>query len=209
MKHAGNIWLFFALTALLPLSIYGVVSWYEEHQVGLPVLGGKENGREHRIGNFELYNQDGEKQTLENWKDKIVVANFFFTHCPVVCPKMTRNLKTVASAYAGDPEIVLASISVDPIRDSVPRLKIFAQRFSINSGQWSLLTGDKKHIYQLARHSFQVVTAEGDGGPDDFIHSEKLVLVDGQHRIRGYYSGTEEKDVKQLLNDIKKLKNED
>ena len=67
MKHAGNIWLFFALTALIPLSIYGVVSWYEEHQLGLPVLGGKENGREHRIGNFELYNQDGEKQTLDNW----------------------------------------------------------------------------------------------------------------------------------------------
>jgi protein SCO1/2 len=88
-------------------------------------------------------------------------------------------------------------------------LQKYAQRFSINTRQWQLLTGSKQAIYKLARNSFEIVATDGDGGPDDFIHSEKLVLVDRQRRIRGYYDGTDDTAIKNLIRDIKKLQHEE
>jgi protein SCO1/2 len=121
---------------------------------------------------------------------------------------MTSNLKKVNRAYEADNEIFFNSISVDPDRDNPGQLKAYAKRFHIETSNWDLLTGNKKDIYKLARNSFMVVATDGDGGPDDFIHSERLVLIDKQRKIRGYYNGTSEKDTDQLIADIKKLKNE-
>ena len=121
---------------------------------------------------------------------------------------MTKNLKQVRKKYEGDNEILFNSISVDPGRDNPGQLKAFARRFQAETVAWEFLTGNKRDIYKLARNSFMVVATDGDGGPDDFIHSEKLVLIDKQRRIRGYYNGTSDKETDQLVTDIKKLKNE-
>lgn len=103
---------------------------------------------------------------------------------------------------------MLVSFTVDPQRDSIQQLKSYATRMGLNTNHWDLLTGDKKEIYRLARKSFLVVAADGDGGADDFIHSDKLVLIDRRLQIRGFYDGTENEDIKQLLIDINKLKHE-
>ncbi len=154
-----------------------------------------------------MINQAGDPVSITDWNNKIVVANFFFTHCPVICPTMTKNLVKVQNQFNED-EILINSFSIDPVRDSAEQLKQFSERYGIESKNWNLLTGDKQEIYRLARKSFLVVATDGDGGPNDFIHSEKLVLIDKQRRIRGFYTGTEKSDVDQLIIDIKKLKNE-
>jgi protein SCO1 len=198
-----NIWLFMAVIVFLPMGVFAVVIWFEHSYTELPILGSKD----HTIANFQLTNQYGAITSLQDWKRKITVDNFFFTHCPSVCPKMIRSLKKVQQQYAGDEEILINSFSVDPERDSVAQLKAYAQKLDIKNN-WQLLTGDKKEIYKLARKSFLVVATDGDGGPTDFIHSELLVLVDKEKRIRGYYNGTDEEEVNNLLKDINRLKKE-
>ncbi len=198
-----NIWVFLAAVVLLPIGVFAVVKWYEHSYTQLPVLGPPN----HAIADFKLENQYGATTSLAEWEGKITVDNLFFTHCPVVCPKMIRSLKKVQQLYAGDLELLINSFSVDPERDSVAQLMQFAQRLDIKNN-WQLLTGDKKEIYKLARKSFLVVATDGDGGPTDFIHSELLVLVDKEKRIRGYYNGTDEKEVEDLLRDIQRLKKE-
>ena len=204
MGRKFNIWLFVAIVVVLPLSVYAVVNWYERSVQALPVLISKT----HTIADYRLVNQLGKESSIKNWEGKIVVANFFFTHCPSVCPKMTNNLKKVQKANVGDKNLLFVSFSVDPERDSSEQLQEFARRFNIDESNWQLLTGSKKEIYRLARKSFQVIATDGDGGENDFIHSDQLVLIDAQKRIRGYYEGTEEKEIVQLIKDIKKLENE-
>ncbi len=118
------------------------------------------------------------------------------------------NMKKVQNAYNNDDKIVFTSFSVNPEADSAARLKKYVSQFNISTDNWDLLTGNKKEIYKLARNSFLVVATNGDGGPTDFIHSDKLILIDKQKRIRGYYDGTSEKETNDLIHDIKKLKNE-
>lgn len=212
MRQKWSIWLFFAVALLLPVSIYAVVHWYESNKSSLPVLGPaqqlKGNEVPHTIAPFQLTNQQGETVTLDKWKGKIVVADFFFTHCPSICPKMTANLKKVQAAYAGDEALLISSFTVDPERDSAAQLARYAAKFAVSPTHWDLLTGDKKELYKLGRKSFLIIATDGDGGPDDFIHSDKFVLIDRQQRIRGFYSGTEAADVEQMIKDIGKLKKE-
>ena len=204
MWQKYSSWIFVAAITLLPMGVFAIVKWYEHSFVKLPVLGPEK----HTIANFSLQNQHRNTVTLSNWDDKIVVANFFFTHCPVVCPKMTNNLKRV-QAYADVKDLHIASFSVDPERDSAQQLQSFIKKFSVKDDNWDFITGDKKELYKLARKSFLIVATDGDGGETDFIHSESLVLIDKQKRIRGYYNGTKEDEVNQLVKDIKKLSKED
>ena len=204
MFRKFNIWLFVAAVVVLPLSVFAVVNWYEKTVQKLPVLVSKD----HRITDFKLTNQHGGTTTTKDWENKIVVADFFFTRCPSVCPKMTNNLKKVQAANINNSDVFIASFTVDPENDSTAVLQKYVNRFQINENNWHLLTGSKKDIYRLARKSFLVIATDGDGGPDDFIHSDLLILVDKQKRIRGYYEGTVEKEVQQLIKDIKKLENE-
>jgi protein SCO1/2 len=197
MRRIYNIWLLAVL--LVPFSLYGLVTWYQSRFSALPVLGPES----HQITDFRLQNQKGQTVSLKDWEDKIVVANYFFAHCPAICPKMVYQLKRV-QAYAGVENLLIASFTVDPERDSTARLKAYAKQHGVLK-KWDLLTGDKKELYRLARNAFLVSATDGDGGPDDFIHSEKLVLIDTQKRIRGFYSGTDETEVNQLIKDIKKL----
>lgn len=194
-------WLFLLVVIAFPVTVFAVVTWFEKNKQQLPVL----NPTSQTIERFSLTNQQGVTKTTDSWNGKIVVANFFFTHCPVVCPKMMKQLKRVEEAYINDPQILINSFSVDPGNDSAGRLHAYAAQMNIN-GAWDLLTGDKQTIYRLARKGFSVVATDGDGGPTDFIHSDKLVLIDTQKRIRGYYDGTDEIEVNQLIKDIKRLK---
>jgi protein SCO1/2 len=199
MKKYG-IWLFVVAVVVVPFTVHAVVKWYENHFTKLPVLG--PSG--HTIADFKMNNQHGTTSSSADWNGKIVIADFFFTHCPVVCPKMTRSLKNVQQQYLDKEDLLITSFSVDPQRDTPERLKEYAEKMDITKN-WLLLTGDKKEIYRLARKSFLVVATDGDGGPDDFIHSELLVLIDKQKRIRGFYNGTDSEDVDKLMLDVKRL----
>ena len=203
MGKKNFIWLFVAAIVLVPVTVFGFVKWYEQEFTSLPVLGPKG----HKISEFVLSDQSGHIISAEEWNNKIVVANLFFTHCPSVCPKMIRNLKKVQQRFPGDRDLLLASFTVDPDRDSVRQLNRYASQLDIR-GNWQLLTGSKKEIYRLARKSFLIVATDGDGGSDDFIHSEQFVLIDGKKRVRGFYKGTSETEVKTLLRDIARLKRE-
>lgn len=161
----------------------------------------------HRIADFSLLNQNGDTITQENYRDKIYVADFFFTTCPTICPIMTANLVEVQAALADNPEILLLSHSVTPEIDSVAQLKKYAIEKGVNDAKWNLVTGDKKQIYELARKSYLAVQEDGDGGPFDMIHTENFILVDKQRRIRGFYDGTKEEEMDRLLSDIEILKN--
>ncbi len=118
---------------------------------------------------------------------------------------MIRSLKRVQQVYANDPQLLINSFSVDPERDTVAQLARYASMVDIRNN-WQLITGNKKDIYKLARKSFLIVATDGDGGPDDFIHSELVVLIDKEKHIRGFYNGTDEGEVTNLLRDIKRLK---
>lgn len=162
----------------------------------------------HRIANFRLTNQNGHIVTQQDYKDKIYVADFFFTTCPSICPIMTDNMGYVQSQILDDPNVKLLSFSVTPEIDSVPQLKKYALEKGVKDEKWNLLTGDKKEIYTLARKSYFVAKEDGDGGPHDMIHTENFVLIDPDKRIRGYYDGTDRAAMQTLLEDMTTLKNE-
>ncbi len=154
---------------------------------------------------FSLTNQRNQAETPASWQGKITVVNFFFSHCPVVCKKMIHNTQLVQQKYVDDPLVRFVSFTVDPERDSVGRLVEYIRTQKIDDRRWDFVTGDKKVIYSLARNGFRVVAAKGDGGADDFIHSENMVLLDTAGRVRGFYAGTKPDHIEQLILDIKKL----
>ena len=162
----------------------------------------------HKIANFSLTNQNGNRISQRDYQGKIYVADFFFTTCPSICPIMTNNMAYIQSKIMDDPQVKLLSFSVTPEIDSVPQLKKYALEKGVNDKKWNLLTGDKKEIYTLARKSYFVVKEDGDGGPHDMIHTENFVLVDPDKRIRGYYDGTDKAAMENLLADLKTLKEE-
>lgn len=160
----------------------------------------------HTIGDFSLTNQNGKIITQEDYKDKIYIADFFFTTCPTICPIMTKNMADIQKEIIGDDDVLLLSHSVTPQIDSVAQLKKYAIEKGVDDSKWNLLTGDKKQIYDLARKSYLAVKTDGDGGPFDMIHTENFILVDKQKRIRGFYDGTNKEDIKQLLTDLEILR---
>lgn len=160
----------------------------------------------HTIADFSLVNQNGEIITQEDYKDKIYVADFFFTTCPTICPIMTKNMAAIQKVILDDDETLLLSHSVTPVIDSVPQLKKYALEKGVVDSKWNLVTGDKKQIYELARKSYLAVKTDGDGGPYDMIHTENFILVDKERRIRGFYDGTNPEEIVKLLQDLKILK---
>jgi protein SCO1/2 len=164
----------------------------------------------HTIAPFELINQSGDTVTREDLLGDIYVANFFFTVCPGVCPKMTSNLHRIQEKFAGDSTVKIVSHTVMPWVDSVAVLKEYADRKEINPGQWHLLTGSKEAIYQLGRESY--FADEGFGktvtGASDFLHTENIVLIDEAMHIRGIYNGTLPLEMARLEEDIRVLQKE-
>jgi len=162
----------------------------------------------HTIADFSLVNQNGEKITHSTYDNKIYVADFFFTRCATICPIMTTNMAALQDHFKNDNEILFLSHSVTPIMDSIPILKQYALDKGVIDGKWHITTGDKKHIYELARKSYFAVLDEGDGGAQDFIHTEQFVLVDQKRQIRGFYDGTDKKEIARIIEDIELLKME-
>ncbi len=130
------------------------------------------------------------------------IADFFFTSCTNICIAMVYNMNELQEFYKNDNDILFLSHSVTPEIDSVPILKEYAKNKGVIDGKWNVTTGDKKHIYELARKSYFAVIEDGDGGKDDFIHTEQFILVDKEYRIRGFYDGTNKKDMEKLKQDV-------
>jgi len=160
----------------------------------------------HTIANFSLTNQNGKTITQDFYRDKIYVADFFFTTCPTICPIMTENMVYLQSQIANDKDVLLLSHSVTPDIDSVAQLKKYALEKGVIDKKWNLVTGEKKHIYELARKSYLAVKDDGDGGPFDMIHTENFILIDKERRIRGTYDGTSKEEMAKLLQDLAVLK---
>lgn len=166
----------------------------------------------HHIGRFSFQNQDAKVISTKDMKGKIAVVEYFFTTCKSICPIMNMNMQRVNEAFKNENDVRIFSFTVDPETDDVPQMKKYAASHQATSGKWHFLTGKKEDLYALARKSFFVLKpAEaqnlGDAG-SDFIHTNNFVLVDKQLRIRGYYDGTSEKEVNQLISDIKRLQKE-
>ena len=164
--------------------------------------------KNHTIKDFELINQNGEIITNKNYENKIYVADFFFTRCTNICIAMAYNMSELQEFYKNDNDIMFLSHSVTPTIDSVSVLREYADNKGVIDAKWNVTTGNKKHIYELARKSYFAVIEDGDGGEDDFIHTEQFILVDKEKRIRGYYDGTEKEDMEKLKKDVALLKEE-
>jgi protein SCO1/2 len=164
--------------------------------------------RNHKVADFSLINQNGDTITQDDYKDKIYVADFFFTRCLTICPVMTNNIGKLQEVFKNDDDVKFLSHSVTPDIDSVSVLKEYAIKKGVIDSKWNITTGSKKHIYELARKSYFAVLEEGDGGLQDFIHTENFILVDKKKQIRGFYDGTNNEDIERLIADIKLLKTE-
>lgn len=159
----------------------------------------------HSVADFELLNQNGETITQKDYEDKIYVADFFFTRCPSICPIMSNNMGKLQNTFLNEADVLFLSLSVTPELDSIPILREYADEHGAIDGKWNITTGDKKHIYNLARKSYFAVVSEGDGGLQDFIHTPNFILVDEQKQIRGVYDGTKNEEIERLKSDIKVL----
>lgn len=188
------------------LKVYNPIDIIEPGLVDSTLL---RKGQGHTIGDFSFINQYGRTITQKDVEGKIYVVDYFFTTCGSICPKMTAQMTRVQGAFLNEPDIMILSHTVWPEVDTVEQLLSYAKEKGVREGKWHLLTGDKDHLYELARKSYFVLKpteAEDVGdGNSDFIHTNNFVLVDRKRRIRGYYDGTSSDEVDHLIQDIKIL----
>jgi|SRR4051812_24329534 protein SCO1/2 len=176
----------------------------------LPIYGQKEyeskNGKTdttfHTIQSFSFTDQDGKTITQDSFKECVYVTDFFFTTCHSICPIMSNQMERVYTKYKGNKEVKFLSHTVDPEIDTVQQLKAYAIKHNADAAQWMFVTGEKKALYDIARKGYLLNAEEGDGGPDDFIHTQNFALVDKDKRIRGFYDGTDSTDMNHLMQDI-------
>ncbi|EMQ96065.1 SCO1/SenC family lipoprotein [Xanthomarina gelatinilytica] len=207
----------FAVLSIIIISIiYNIFDVYKPLPIYQPAMVNTEmvdstiqyKKKYHKIADFSLTNQNGETITQNTYKDKIYVADFFFTTCQTICPIMTDHMVQIQKEIINDPDVMLLSHTVTPEIDSVAQLKKYALKKGVNDAKWNLVTGDKKQIYQLARKSYLAVKTDGNGDAYDMIHTENFMLIDKKRQIRGYYDGTNPEDIKRLIADIETLKEE-
>lgn len=211
------------LALLLPMVAYFIVKQKSERDIKMPrhylpdsIVTVTKKGKRmedtiwHKVKNLTLINQEGKTITFDSLKGKIIIADFFFTRCPTICPAMTMNMKRLAESIhngkrVGDKTNKLVhfiSLSVDSERDSVPVIKKWADRFQINPETWWLLTGDKKEIYDFALNEVKLGLIDGEGVDSNFVHSDKFVLIDSNRHVRGYYSGLDSVSLSHLSADL-------
>lgn len=181
----------------------------------LPILGNRDFDPNidgdtiyHKIPYWSFLNQNGEITTSDDYLGKICLVDFFFTHCPSICPTMTLNMKRIQNAIKKEcfEDVELLSYTVDPHRDSVTRLFEYAKSYDVDFNNWKMMTGDQTTIYELGVNGYLVPNQEDALAPGGFLHSEKMILVDQQQRIRGYYDGTDPESIAKIVNDINRLK---
>ena len=211
------------LAILLPLVSYFIVKNKSEHAIIMPrhyfpdtVLTVTKKGKHvtdtvwHQVADFKLTNQENKPVSWDSLKGKIVIADFFFTRCPTICPTLTLNMKRLAENIksgkgAGDTthkQVHFLSFSIDPDRDSVPQLKKWADRFQVNPEQWWLLTGNKKMIYDLIIHEMKIPVDDGMGVDTNFMHTDHFVLIDSTRHVRGFYHGLDPASLAALSEDM-------
>ena len=214
-KGYKNFAIFFSIVCLIIISlIYNALNVKQPLPIYQPAMVNEEmvdstiqyKKKYHKIADFSLTNQNGETITQNNYKDKIYIADFFFTTCPTICPIMTDHMYKIQQELINDNEVMLLSHSVTPKIDSVAQLKKYALKKGVNDKKWNLVTGNKKQIYELARKSYLAVKTDGNGDKYDMIHTENFMLVDKKRQVRGFYDGTNPEAIEQLLKDIKTLK---
>jgi protein SCO1/2 len=183
----------------------------------LPILGDKGirvkvvNGKTvtdsafHTIPDFAFVDQYGDTVTAKTMANKIYVADFFFTTCPTICPKMKVQLKRVYEKFKGNPNVMLLSHTIDPEHDSVAVLNKFAQDLGVTGNQWLFVTGDREKIYDIAQGSYMVTAQADPSAPGGSVHSGAFILVDKDRHIRGIYDGTTEAGVDELMKDMNRL----
>ncbi len=166
----------------------------------------------HQIPEYKLLNQDGKLFSTASLKGKIYVADFFFTRCGTICPKLSTNLSRVQSIFSADTNVVILSHTVDPKHDSSSVLKEYAKKYDAKDGKWIFLTGDKEEIYKIAIEGYKLAVADAStydknvkSIDETFIHSDKLMLIDKHGFVRGIYDGTKITDVERLIGEIKVL----
>lgn len=206
-----------AVAFLLPLSFYIIAKLLAKDKIDMPgyyvaasVDTLDDDGEEiydttfKQVADISLVNQLGDTVSInKNLEGKIVVVNFFFTDCATICPRLTGNITMLQKAFKkNDTTVHLVSISVDPKRDSVPVLRDYADRFGVNHDHWWFMTGNREQVYSYARNELRVVMNEGGQGIEDFVHSQKLVLLDKERHIRGYYDGLDTAELKLCADDI-------
>lgn len=215
-----------SIALVLPVICYFIIKTLSEDAIHMPrryyydqVINTEKDGKMrtdtqwHRVRNFTLTDQLGRRFSLDDLKGKIVVINTFFTRCPNICPGLTRNIRKLQKSYeerknkkVTDTSVVnFLSLSVDPERDSVAALKRFADRFAVNSDNWVMLTGSKKEIYDLMLNELKIPAQDGESIDSNFIHTERIVLLDKYHVVRGYYDGLDSVAMSKLAGDIGKL----
>lgn len=164
----------------------------------------------HTIPPFSFLDQDGKTITEKTVDGKIYVANFIFTRCISICPKMTENMGHLQNLFKNDSSVLFLSHSVTPKWDSVPILKRYAERKGVISGKWHLLTGNQDSIYKIAKKQYFAGDSVGYYGEEkDFLHTEHFILIDRKRRIRGIYNGTLSLEMERLADDIRNLEKED
>lgn len=198
------------LNVMLALSL--LVGSCRDNKV-LPFLGpkdtrlvaGKVDTVYHQIPPFRFLNQDSVWVSEKDMAGKIYIADFFFTSCPTICPKMKTQLLRIYERYSENEVIRILSHSIDPTYDTPSVLKQYATRLQVKSPRWNMLTGDKAAIYKLGEKSYMVTTQEDKNEAGGFVHSGAFILVDKNRHVRGIYDGTQENEVNHLIEDIEIL----
>ncbi len=211
------------IAIVFPLISYLLVKHYGDEAVVMPrrffedsiitkITDGKETTDTvwHRVKNIELTNQLGNKVHLDDLQGKIIVIDFFFTHCGSICPTLTQHMKQMQDAvkhqdnikYADTSFVQFLSFSVDPERDSVPVLKKYADRYNVNHDTWWMLTGPKKTIYDFAFEELKVDKYNDDPIDSSFVHTSRFTLLDKDHIVRGYYNGLDDTSLSKLGRDM-------
>lgn len=213
-----------AVAILLPLSFYLIAKGLKKDHLDMParyriervdsiLVDGKPVAKPvyHHVQDFIGINQLGDTVSLnKDLAGKVLVVNFFFSTCPSVCPKMTNVLKMLQHAFRKDPkksqtldkDIQLVSISIDPERDSIAALRAYTERFGVNHDRWWFLRADKQAVANYARNELGLIANTSDGGADDELHSQKVVIIDQERVIRGYYDGMDSVSIGRAANDI-------
>ena len=176
----------------------------------LPIFGeqsiesknGKSDTIYHTVQNFSFINQDGKTVTEKDFEGCVYVTDFFFTTCHSICPIMSTQMERIAASFKGNKEVKFLSHTVDPEIDTVQQLKAYAIKHNADINQWIFVTGEKKALYNIARTGYLLNADEGNGGPDDFIHTQNFALIDKSKHIRGFYDGTDSTEMNQLIKDI-------
>jgi protein SCO1 len=186
----------------------------------LPILGNREaviktvNGKQitdtlyHQIPDFEFINQDSVKITQKDFAGKIYVADFFFTTCPTICPKMKTQMLRIYEKFKDNPQVAILSHSIDPRHDTPAVLKEFSKNLGIQNSMWTMVTGDKAKIYEIGQKSYMVSATDDPTEPGGIVHSGAFILIDKNRHIRGIYDGTEPEKVDKLMEDMEVLLNE-